>query len=164
VGLVREDLEEVKAIEVGNIFHLESKYTDELGVYYTDEAGERRSIVMGCYGIGISRLMGAVAEIFADDRGLVWPEEVAPFGYYLVGIGAEGMRVAGELYAGHEAEILWDDRDGRVGEKFVDSELLGIPYRVVVSDKSLARGEVEVVARRSGEKKMLTLDEIKSRL
>ena len=163
-GLKREELEEVKAIEVGNIFHLESKYPDALDVYYTDENGKQQSIIMGCYGIGVSRLMGAIAEIFADEKGLVWPEQIAPFGYYLIGIGAEGAKKAAELYAGHEEEILWDDRDARPGEKFADSELMGIPQRIVVSDKTLKEGQVEVTDRATGEIKLLTFTDIKSRL
>jgi prolyl-tRNA synthetase len=163
-GLKRDELEEVKAIEVGNIFHLETKYPDALDVHYTDEDDKQKSIIMGCYGIGVSRLMGAVAEIFADDKGLVWPEQIAPFEYYLIGIGEEGSKKAAEIYTGHEEKFLWDDRDARPGEKFADSELMGMPYRVVISDKTLIEGKAELVTRNSGEIIMLTLDELVARI
>ena len=110
---------------------------------------------MGCYGIGISRLMGVIAEKFADEKGLVWPESVAPFKYYLVGIGEEGIKEAEEIYREHEKEILFDDRDLRPGEKFADSELMGIPYRVVISDKTLAEDAMEITDRRTGETKLI---------
>jgi len=100
LGLNRESLVEKRAVEVGNTFHLESKYTDALDVYYTDESGARQSIIMGCYGIGVSRLMGVVAELFADEKGLVWPEAVAPYKIYLVRIGGDtAVKHADELYA-----------------------------------------------------------------
>ena len=157
--LKTEELEEVRAVEVGNIFPLESKYPDALGVYYTDENGERQSIINGCYGIGISRVMGVIAEIFADEKGLVWPENVAPYKYYLVGIGEEGQKWAEEMYVGCEESVLYDDRDARVGEKLKDSELMGIPYRIVVSDKTLAEGAIEIMERASGETKLYHFEE-----
>jgi len=163
-GLKREDLEEVKAIEVGNIFHLETKYPDALDVYYTDEDGKQKQIIMGCYGIGVSRLMGAIVEIFADDKGIVWPEQVAPFKYYLVGIGEAGEKAAAEIYEKNKADVMWDDREVRPGEKFADGELLGMPYRIVVSDKTLADGKVELTKRASGETEVLTLAELYSKL
>ena len=101
--------------------------------------------------------MGVIAEKFADDKGLVWPEAVAPFKYYLVGIGAEGTAKAEELYKGREDEILFDDRDARPGEKFADSELMGIPYRIVVSDKTLSSGKAELTSRATGETKLVDL-------
>jgi prolyl-tRNA synthetase len=164
LGLKREDLVEKKSVEVGNIFPLESKYTDALDLYYTDNEGKKQSIIMGCYGIGISRLMGVLAEHFSDEKGLVWPESVAPYRYHMIAIGEEGARVVADLYAGHENEILWDDRDARVGEKLADSELLGVLYRVVISDKSLAAGGAEWTVRATGESQILTLDELRSRL
>ncbi|MBR3269771.1 prolyl-tRNA synthetase [Candidatus Saccharibacteria bacterium] len=157
-GAKKEDFTEAKAAEVGNIFKLKFKYTEPLGLKYTDDSNETKTVYMGCYGIGVSRVMGVIAEKFADDKGLVWPEAVAPFKYYLVGIGSEGVLKAEELYKGRENEILFDDRDARPGEKFADAELLGIPYRVVVSDKTLAEGKAEVVSRATGETKMVDLN------
>ena len=115
---------------------------------------------MGCYGIGVSRVMGVIAEKFADDKGLVWPEAVAPFKYYLVGIGTAGAEEAEKLYNGRETEFLFDDRDVRPGEKFADAELMGIPYRVVISDKTLAEGVAEVTNRKTGESRLVKLAEI----
>ena len=92
---------------------------------------------MGCYGIGVSRVMGVIAEKFCDNRGLIWPEQIAPYKYYLIGIGEEGTKQADALYQDHEDAVFYDDRDIRPGEKFADAELMGMPYRVVVSDKLL---------------------------
>ena len=99
--------------------------------------------------------MGVVAEKFADDKGLVWPESIAPFKYYLVGIGEKGMEQAEEYYKAHQDEVLFDDRDIRPGEKFADAELMGIPYRVVISDKTLATGSAEITNRQTGETKLI---------
>jgi prolyl-tRNA synthetase len=167
LGLKREELVEKKGIEVGNTFHLESKYTDAFDMYYSDENGERKSIIMGCYGIGVSRLMGVIAEIFADEKGLVWPESVAPFKIYLMFIGDSARSAADNLYDEMNQlgiEVLYDDRDVRPGQKFADSELLGIPYRVTVSERLLGEGKFEVVVRQTGEKSVLTHQELLDRL
>lgn len=160
LGLNKADLVEKKAVEVGNIFPLETKYTDALGMYYTDEKGDQQSIIMGCYGIGISRLVGVLAEHFADDKGLVWPEAVAPAKVYLAPIGndASVLTVADELYnilteAG--IGVLYDDRDERPGTKFADADLLGIPLRVVISSKTVANAQYEVKSRTAAEPEFL---------
>ena len=163
LGLSRENLVKKSSVEVGNIFPLESKYTDALDVYYTDENGKKQSIVMGCYGIGISRVMGVLAEYFSDEKGLVWPESVAPFKVYLVSIGEKGSLKADELYDTLTAkgiEVLYDDRDERPGAKFADSELLGIPHRITVSDRGVEAGQYELSARVTGETKTLTLEQL----
>ena len=164
LGLDRGDLVEKKGVEVGNTFHLETKYTDALDVYYTDENGQKQSIIMGCYGIGVSRLMGVVAEHFSDDKGLVWPENIAPFKVYLVRIGGdEAVRQADELYGeltGKGIEVLYDDRDERPGTKFADAELMGIPHRVTVSDRLIAENTYEYTVRVSGETQILTRDQL----
>jgi prolyl-tRNA synthetase len=168
LGLIRDKLVEKKAVEVGNTFHLESKYTDALDVYYTDESGNRQSIIMGCYGIGVSRLMGVIAEHFADDKGLVWPEAVAPFKVYLVRIGGdEATKHADELYEELTAkgiDVLYDDRDERPGAKFADSELMGIPHRVTVSDRLIEAGKYEYTVRASGETTELTRTDLLAKL
>jgi len=156
-GAKKEDFEEARAAEVGNIFKLKYKYTEPLDLKYTDKDNKSQYVYMGCYGIGVSRVMGVVAEKFADEKGLCWPEAVAPLKYFLVGIGDEGISKAEEIYRNHENEILFDDRDVRPGEKFADCELMGIPYRVVISDKTLADGSAEVTDRKTGEKKMVDL-------
>ena len=155
LNLKREELTEGPAAEVGNIFKLKLKYSEPLGLKYIDKNNEQKTVCMGCYGIGISRLMGVVAEKFADDKGLVWPESIAPFKYYLVGIGEKGMEQAEKYYKAHQDEVLFDDRDIRPGEKFADAELMGIPYRVVISDKTLATGSAEITNRQTGETKLI---------
>lgn len=169
LGLNKADLVEKRGVEVGNIFPLESKYSDALNAYYTDEAGQRQSIIMGCYGIGISRLVGMIAEHFADDKGLVWPVAVAPFKVYLVRIGADAAVVerADELYRSLQergVEVIYDDRDDRPGAKFADAELMGIPYRVTVSPRLLESNTYEIVERQTGKTEVLTLDEALAKL
>ncbi len=165
LDLKREDLVEKRAVEVGNIFPLGSKYSDALDVYYTDAEGQRHSMIMGCYGIGISRLMGLLAEHFADDKGLVWPEAVAPARVYLARLGdaPEVVTAADELYEALTQQgtaVLYDDRDTRPGAKFADADLLGIPYRVVISDKTQAAGNFELKARASGETRQVSRHEL----
>lgn len=143
LGLDRASLVEKKAVEVGNIFSLGSKYSQALDLYFTDEQGAEQPILMGCYGIGISRLMGLLAEHFADDKGLNWPAAVAPFDVYLIRIGDEEAvtKAADDTYfsltqAG--VGVLYDDRDSRPGEMFADADLMGIPSRLVISGKTVA--------------------------
>ncbi|NTW30873.1 MAG: prolyl-tRNA synthetase, partial [Candidatus Moranbacteria bacterium] len=156
LGLDRNALVPKKSVEVGNTFHLESKYTDALGVSFNDEKGENQSIIMGCYGIGISRLMGVIAELFADEKGLVWPESVSPFKVHLISLGAdEQAALAYAELTDAGIEVLYDDRDARAGEKFADSDLLGIPYRVVIGKRSVESGEAEVKRRTSEESEMV---------
>jgi len=152
LGLNKDELVEKRAVEVGNIFPLGSKYSDDLELYYTDEQGKQQSLIMGCYGIGISRLMGLLAEHFADDKGLVWPEAIAPAKVYIARLSdsAEVSKQADVLYDRLTAagvQVIYDDRDLRAGEKFADADLLGIPYRVVVSEKTAASGHIELKAR-----------------
>jgi prolyl-tRNA synthetase len=158
-----------RAVEVGNIFPLESKYTDALGVYYTNEEGKRESIIAGCYGIGVSRAMGVIAEHFADDKGLVWPENIAPARVYLARIGIDEAIVsaADALYEELQAkgvEVLYDDRDVRPGEKFADADLMGIPHRVVISQKTVEANQLEYKARTENESKFVSTDELKQLL
>ena len=155
LGVKQEDLRETKAIEVGNIFTLGTRFSDTLGLTYKNEEGKDIPVFMGSYGIGPARLMATVAELMSDDKGLVWPEAVAPFRVHLVSLGDDTSVIeeADELYrelteAG--VEVLYDDRDARAGEKFADSDLLGLPLRIVVSQKSLAAGKFECVERHSG--------------
>lgn len=155
-----ETFSETTAAEVGNIFKLKFKYSEPLGLKYIDEGNAQKTVYMGCYGIGVSRLMGVIAERFADEKGLVWPESIAPYKYYVVGIGEAGMAKAEELYRGHEDIMIIDDRDKRPGEKFADSELMGIPYRIVISDKTLSSDAVELSSRMTGEKESVKIDKI----
>lgn len=165
LGLRKEDLREEKAIEVGNIFPLGTRFSEALGLNYKNEAGESVPVVMGSYGIGPARLMGTVVESLCDDKGIVWPESIAPFRVHLVQLGddAEVQKEAEELYRSLTAagvEVLWDDRDARAGEKFADSDLIGIPLRIVVSQKSLSEGKFECVERASGTTSHKSLPEL----
>lgn len=153
LGISKSELTEKKAIEVGNIFSLGTRFSDALGLTYKDEVGSERAVVMGCYGIGPARLMAAVAETRSDSKGLVWPREIAPYAVHVVSISGgnadiekEAKRLY-ELLNEHDIETLYDDRDARAGEKFADSDLIGIPTRLVVSEKTMQEGGVEVANR-----------------
>lgn len=166
LGLKKGELVEKKAIEVGNIFPLATRFSEALNLKYKDEVGKDQFPIMGCYGIGPARVMGTVAELLSDDKGLVWPEEIAPFGVHLIELANGNKEVsteAAEIYkeltdAG--IEVLWDDRDARAGEKFADSDLLGLPLRIVVSEKTLAAGAFECTTRSSGRTEHKSLPEI----
>jgi prolyl-tRNA synthetase len=159
----REGLEKVKTAEVGNIFNFGTQKTDEMGLYFTDKDGQKKSVWMGSYGIGVTRVMGVIAENFSDEKGLIWPENVAPAKIYLVQIGEKSCELAEEIYAELTAkgvEVLFDDRDLRPGQKFADAELMGIPYRVTVSDRLMESGEFEIVARKTGEMEMISREQL----
>jgi prolyl-tRNA synthetase len=152
LAVKRDELEEVEAAEVGNIFNFGTSKSEQLGLYFTDEDGKQQPVVLGSYGIGITRLAGVIAEHFADDKGLVWPEAVAPAKVYLARLGndAKVVKQADDLYERLTAggvQVLYDDRDARPGEKFADADLLGIPYRLVISDKTVAGDHYELKAR-----------------
>lgn len=161
LGVKREDLTATTAAEVGNIFKLKTKYSEPLGLKFADQNNELKTVYMGCYGIGVSRVMGVIAEKFADDKGLVWPESIAPYKYHLVSIGKKGTAAAEEFYAAHPGEVLLDDRDIRPGEKFADAELMGLPYRVVISDRTLADESAEITERATGETRVVKLADLK---
>lgn len=166
LGLAAEELEKVKTAEVGNIFNFGTQKTDEMGLYYADASDTQQSLHIGSYGIGITRVMGVIAEKMSDERGLVWPENLAPFRVYLVSIG-DVNEAAEKLYNDLTAkgvETVWDDRSVRPGEKFADADLMGIPWRLVISEKTLAEDKVELKARTSGETNLLTVDEVLARL
>ena len=160
LGAKGEKFEETTAAEVGNIFKLKFKYSEPLGLKYVDESNHQQPVYMGCYGIGISRLMGVIAEKFADERGLVWPESVAPFKYHLIGIGESGLAEAEKFYTGREDLVLFDDRDRRPGEKFADAELMGLPLRIVISDRTLEADEAEITDRKTGKSWRVSIEEL----
>lgn len=160
LGASGEKFESAPAAEVGNIFRLKYKYSEPLGLKYIDESNQQQVVYMGCYGIGISRLMGVIAEKFADERGLVWPETVAPFRYHLIGIGDAGLAEAEKFYTGREDMTLFDDRDRRPGEKFADADLMGLPLRIVISERTLEAGEAELTDRKTGESWRVSLEEL----
>lgn len=152
----KDELIEEKAIEVGNIFPLGTKYSEAFGLTFKDENGESRPVVMGSYGIGPGRLMGAIVEIHHDGRGIVWPKEVAPFSAHLIFIEnnervkKESERIYEDLQQSG-IEVLFDDRnDKSAGEKFAECDLIGIPIRIVVSEKTLEEDCIELKNRNSG--------------
>jgi prolyl-tRNA synthetase len=165
LGVKRAELVEETAVEVGNIFTLGYKFSEALDLKYTDSDGKEQLVYMGCYGIGPSRVMGLIAEHFADERGLVWPANVAPFQVYLINIGDDEnvVKITTKLYNDLRTkgiEVLWDDRDARPGEKFADADLFGIPHRVVVSPKTVEQNSVEYKARTSDKTMFLTTAEL----
>lgn len=166
LGLDRSKLVEKKAIESGNIFHLGTRFSEALGLSFTDAEGNSKPVIMGSYGIGVTRLVGILVEALSDDKGIVWPEAVAPFMVHLVSVvpnDATTVAYADALYedltkAG--VEVLYDDRDLRAGEKLADADLMGIPCRVVVGKQTLETGTVESTYRKTGETKLITRDEL----
>lgn len=155
-----KDLKEIKAIEVGNIFKLGTKYSKPFGLTYMDEHNNNKEVVMGCYGIGLGRIIGTAAEIFNDEKGLVWPKNIAPFDVHLVdlnGVGKEAAAVYKKLTdAGFD--VLWDDRDESSGIKLGDADLLGIPIRVVVSPKTIEADKIEVKKRSEDKANLVTIE------
>lgn len=152
-------LKEGRGIEVGNIFQLGEHYSSRMKANFTDKDGKEKPYYMGCYGIGVDRTLATIVEKFYDDKGIIWPETVAPYQIHLISLckDEEGIKKADELYnklISEGKEVLYDDRDLRAGEKFADSDLIGIPTRYIVSPKTLEQGSVEVKDRKSGEVKM----------
>jgi len=147
------DFEEKKAVEVGNIFKMGTKFSIPFDLKFTDRDGHDKSVLMGCYGIGLGRLMGATVEASNDERGIIWPKSVAPFSVHLIQVenNLKVKKSAEKLYKDLQKEnvdILYDDRQEKsAGEKFADADLIGIPYRVVVSEKTLKENSVEVKER-----------------
>lgn len=162
-GAILDKIE--KSVEVGNIFKNKDKYTKPFNLAVKNEKGEDNILLTGCYGIGLQRLMGTIVEIFNDEKGMIWPESVAPFKVHLISLGKdeEAEKIYQELLA-NNIEVLFDDRDLRAGEKFADSDLIGIPYRIVVSEKSLSTGGVEVKKRNEDKSEIIEVEKIFSYL
>lgn len=160
-------LRKERAIEVGNIFKLKTKYSKEFGLTYTDEKGKKREVIMSCYGIGLSRLMGTVVEIFHDAKGIIWPKSLSPFAVHLIALKG-GEVQAEKLYHDlkkQNIEVLYDERQGiSAGEKFADADLIGIFYRLVVSAKTLKEDSVEVKKRNESKEKLVKLQDVKKAL
>lgn len=160
LGVARSGLTEKKAVEVGNIFSLGTRFSGALGLNYKDAEGQSKPVIMGSYGIGPGRVMGTIAEVWSDERGLVWPESVAPFAVHLIALNdetGEVKKAADNLYQSltkKGIEVLYDDRDASAGEKFGDSDLIGIPTRYVISSKTLKEDSIELKDRKTGEVKM----------
>lgn len=163
-GVTVEDLQQRKAIEVGNIFKLGTRFSDAFGLAVSTSSESSDRVTMGCYGLGSTRLLGTIVECLSDASGIVWPKEVAPYTLHLVSLGRseEEQRKADEIYHAlirSGIEVLYDDRsDVQAGQKFAESDLLGVPTRIVVSKRSLEQGGVEVKRRTSNEQKVINLD------
>jgi len=166
LGVTKEELTKRKSIEVGNIFSLGTKFSEAIGLTFKNEAGENTPVIMGSYGIGPARAMGTVVDLLSDEKGIVWPAEIAPYQVHLVALNTDSQEIvdwADGVYSALTARgvsVLYDDRDARPGEKFADSDLLGMPYRVVVSKKGKEAGVFEVVDRKTGEVRSLSEEEL----
>lgn len=166
LDIKREELEKVTTAEVGNIFNFGRHKAEEVGLFFNDESGDKTAVWMGSYGIGITRLLGVLVEKFSDDKGIVLPASVAPYQIHLVGLNSDDKEIkdyADGVYGAltdQGIEVLYDDRDLRPGEKFADSDLIGLPYRVVASRKTKEEQTFEVVERATQETKYLNMDEL----
>lgn len=152
-----------RGIEVGNIFKLGTKYSEKQKLYYTDKKGKRKPVVMGSYGIGLERLMASVVEASHDNKGIIWPESIAPFKIHLLFIG-NTKKAADKLYgelSKKKIEVFYDDREEvSAGEKFADADLIGIPYRITISDKTLKANKAEIKKRNSKQTKLVALSQL----
>lgn len=153
-----KDLQKERAVEVGNIFKLGSKFSQAFDFSYADRDGKMQNVIMGCYGFGPSRVMGTIVEIFHDNRGIIWPESIAPFKVHLLSL--EKNEEAEKIYNAlkeKDIEVLYDDRDISSGQKFIEADLIGCPYRLVVGKKFIAGGNLEFQKRESQETEFLPL-------
>ncbi len=166
LGVKESELVVEKSIEVGNIYKLGTFYSEPLGLTFKTETGEVQPVIMGSYGIGVTRLLGTIVEVKGSEGAMVWPEEVAPFRVHLVELsqGDETIKKAAEEFykklTDSSVEVLFDDRDARAGEKFADADLIGIPHRIVISKKTEADNVVEYSNRLTGETKKISKEEI----
>lgn len=167
LGVTRNELVEKKAVEVGNIFSLGTRFSDALELKFKDSEGKPQSVVMGSYGIGPGRVMGTIVEVHADEKGLVWPEAVSPFSIHLIALFDKNgavKKAADDLYKHLDdkgIEVLYDDRDTGAGDKFGDADLIGIPRQLIMSEKTLKDGSVESKDRRTGKVEMVKIDSLK---
>ncbi len=161
-----EKVKSARGIEVGHIFYLGDKYSKAMNVKVQDSKGENVIVKMGCYGIGVSRLVGAIVEAHHDGKGIVWPESVAPFKVILINLraqDAECSKACDDIYqklTSEAVEVLYDDTDNSAGSKFATAELIGIPYQIVIGPKGLKDGNAEVTERKKGDKQSISLSNI----
>ena len=161
-GLNKDKLKEAKSIEVGNIFPYGTQYPEIFGLKYKDENGKEKFPIMGAYGIGLGRLMGTVVEVLSDESGIVWPESIAPYKIHLLSLlgGEQKSEEIYNLLSKSGKNVLFDDREAPAGQKFADADLMGMPFRIVVSGKTVSAGKYEVKNRATGEIKMMSEEEV----
>ncbi len=152
-----------RAMEVGHIFKLGTKYTEDFKVNFLDKDGKEKPVIMGCYGIGVNRLLAAIIELNHDDKGIIWPKASAPFKVLIMPLekSAQADEITGRIYnelAEAGIEVLVDDRDLQAGVKFKDADLIGIPVQVVIGARGLKEGKVEIKRRLSGEKELIDIN------
>lgn len=160
-----ESYTEEKSVEVGNIFNLGTKFSESIGLYYKDNEGNSKPVVMGSYGIGPGRVMGTIVEVMCDEKGIVWPESVAPFDVHLIVVGDDEKtkKITNDLYEElkqKKVDVLYDDREVSAGQKFADSDLIGIPIRIVVSDKTLKENKFEFKKRNEKDIRLVEKNEL----
>lgn len=166
-GLLKEE----KTVEVGNIFKLGTKFSEDIGAYFIDRDGKKKAVIMGCYGIGVGRLMGTVVEVYHDDKGIVWPLSVAPFAVHLIKINNPDEKIdrkikkeaekAYNILLKNQIEVLYDDRmDFSAGEKLIEADLIGIPYRAIISEKTLQKQSIEIKSRNSDKIEFIKLSQL----
>jgi prolyl-tRNA synthetase len=164
-------LKEEKTVEVGNIFKLGTKFSEDIGAYFVDRDGQKKPVIMGCYGIGVGRLMGTVVEVHHDEKGMIWPLSVAPFAIHLIQINHPEQKIQNKIQKAAQKiyntltkkniEVLYDDRlDSSAGEKLIEADLIGIPYRVVISEKTLAKDSAEIKRRDSEKVEFVKLSQL----
>ena len=165
-GLTKADFVEKKAIEVGNIFKLGTKFSENLDLKYADESGAKQPVIMGSYGIGPGRVMGTIVETCNDEKGIIWPKNIAPYQVHIISLGKDEaiMQESENLYNSLQAnnfEVLWDDRTSvNPGAKFADSDLIGCPIRITVSGKNIENKQYEVKRRAGGDAEFIPQDQI----
>jgi prolyl-tRNA synthetase len=160
------ELKEERSVEVGNIFSLGTRFSEALGLTFKNKNGEDKPVIMGSYGLGPTRLMGVLVEYFSDIKGIIWPENIAPFTVHLIALGERGGKTyqeAESLYkklASKKIPVLFDDREARAGEKFADADLIGIPHRIVISDQTIGKNMVEHKNRSADKASLITEKEL----
>lgn len=156
-GNLSHEFISINKIESGHTFNLGTKYSKAMGAYFVDRGGRKKPIIMGCYGIGIGRLMTAIIEAHHDKNGIIWPEQVAPFDVHLISVG-NTKKQAEKIYKDlqkRKVDVLYDDRDETAGVKFVEADLIGIPLRIIVSDRTLSQGKVELKKRKEKKSRLV---------
>jgi prolyl-tRNA synthetase len=155
-----DNLRQAKAVEVGNIFKLSNRFSKPFNLTYTDNKGVIKEVLMSCFGLGPSRLMGTIVEVHHDDKGIIWPEHIAPFQFHLISLNkkSEADKIYNDLIK-NKLEVLYDDREINAGEKFADADLIGLPHRIVISEKSIQAGGVEVKARTAKDSQIIKITE-----